>query len=69
MDASEADGAVYARDDIVGCGWEEFFAARDRFFALLAAQSETANARGLSATRGRGYDPALAEHRQESRSR
>lgn len=61
VDASDADGAVYPVDDIERCGWEEFTAARDRFFAQLAAQSETARGRGLSAERGRGYDRDPAE--------
>jgi hypothetical protein len=66
VDASDADGAAYARDDIIQCGWDEFLAARDRFFALLAAQSETARARGLSAPAGRGYDRHPAEQGEES---
>lgn len=68
VDASGADGAAYAHDDMVRCGWDEFVAARERFFALLAAQSATGE-RGLSGRRDRGYDRDLAEHRQESRSR
>ena len=63
MDAFEADGAAYAQDDIVQCGWDEFIAARDRFFALLAAQS--AHRRGLSAASGRRYDRDPAEQGEE----
>jgi hypothetical protein len=68
VDGFGADGAAYAHDDMVQCGWEEFVAARTRFFAQLAAQSVT-NGRGLSAPREQGYDRDPAEHRQESRSR
>lgn len=68
VDASGADGAAYAHDDIVQCGWDEFIAARERFFAQLAAQS-MARERGLSAQPDQGYDRDPAEHRQESRSR
>lgn len=67
-DAFGADGAAYAHDDMVQCGWEEFLAARERFFAQLAAQA-TARERGLSARRDEGYDRDLAGHRQEPRSR
>jgi hypothetical protein len=66
VDASEGNGAAYAQDDIVQCGWEEFLAARDRFFALLAAQSETARGRGLSTSSGQGYDRHPAEQGEES---
>ncbi len=70
VDASEVTGSVYARDDMGQCGWAEFTAARDRFFAQLAAQSAAvARERGLSAPRDQGYDRDLAEHRQEFRSR
>ncbi len=69
VDASDSDGAAYARDDMIQCGWAEFRAARDRFFALLAAQSETARSQRLSAARGQGYDRDLADHRQGHRSR
>lgn len=55
VDASEANGAAYARDDMGQCGWEEFTAARDRFFAQPAAQSASvARGRGLSAPRDQG---------------
>ena len=70
VDASDANGAAYAADDMVLCGWAEFISARDRFFAQLATQSASpARERGLSAPRDEGYDRALAEHRQEFRSR
>jgi hypothetical protein len=73
VDASDASGAAYAADDMVLCGWAEFVSARDRFFAQLAAlpapPAPPARERGLSAPRDEGYDRALAEHRQESRSR
>ncbi|MGE0027243.1 MAG: hypothetical protein AB7O78_09275 [Thermoleophilia bacterium] len=60
VDAFTGDGAAYAHDDIVQCGWDEFIAARDRFFAQLAAQSP-----GLSGTPGRGYDRDPAEQGEE----
>lgn len=66
VDASGADGAAYAHDDMVRCGWDEFVAARERFFALLAAQSATARARRLSAPPGRRYDRHPAEQGEES---
>ena len=68
VDAFGTDGAAYAHDDMVQCGWEQFVAARERFFAQLAAQS-AARERGSSTRRDRGYDCDLAEHRQKSRSR
>jgi len=64
------DGRVqHLRDDIGGCGWEEFTAARARFFAGLAVQSaEWAAERRLPVASGREYDRAAVDHGDESRS-
>jgi hypothetical protein len=68
-DARNDGGAQHVRDDIGGCGWEEFVAARARFFAGLAAQAAGwAAERRLPVASGRGYDRAAADHGDEGRS-
>jgi hypothetical protein len=68
-DARDDGRAQHVRDDMGGCGWEEFVAARARFFAGLAAQSaEWTAERRLPVASGRGYDRAAADHGDEGRS-
>jgi hypothetical protein len=52
-----------------GCGWREFTAARERFFARLAAQSASwTAARRLPERPGQRYDRAPAGQGEGARS-